>query len=146
MICYLDTSALVKLYVEEDGSVKVRQHVRDALMVATSKVAYAEARAAFARCMREGILPESAHRNVVANFNADWASYFVLELTDTVAIKAGELAERYALRGFDSIHLSSVLTLAEKLTQERCPEKLEAGCWDNRLAEALRLSGIPVFP
>lgn len=146
MICYLDTSALVKLYVEEEGSTEVRQHVDKALLVATSKVAYAEARAAFARCWREGLLLETAYRSVAANLAADWPSYYVLELTDALVIKAGELAERYALRGFDAIHLASVLVLVEKLTG-KCPrDALIAGCWDSRLAAALRSSGIPVFP
>ena len=54
MILYLDTSALVKLYVEEDGSEEVSTAVRDASRVATSAVAYPEARATFARLEREG--------------------------------------------------------------------------------------------
>ena len=44
MICYLDSSALVKLYVEEEGSDLVMRNVREADLVATSKVAYAETR------------------------------------------------------------------------------------------------------
>ena len=42
------TSALVKLYVEEDGSSMVRQWVDDADTVATSIIAFVETRAAFA--------------------------------------------------------------------------------------------------
>ena len=145
MICYLDTSALVKLYVEEEGSAQVREYVERALLVATSKVAYAEARAAFARCRREELLSESAYRKVVANLDADWSSYYVLELTDAVIREAGVLAERCALRGFDSIHLSSVLTLLKGLAGEGT-EKLVVGCWDSRLNEALRSLGVSVFP
>lgn len=146
MICYLDTSALVKLYVEEEGSAQVREYVGKALLVATSKVAYAEARAAFARCRREGLLSESAYRKVVANLDADWPSYYILELTDAVVREAGELAERCALRGFDSVHLSSVLILSKGLAGESCLEKLVVGCWDKRLAAALRSLGVSVFP
>jgi predicted nucleic acid-binding protein len=53
LILYLDTSALVKLYARERGSADVRRQVTDAEAVATSVVAYAEARAAFARLLRE---------------------------------------------------------------------------------------------
>lgn len=49
MICYLDTSTLVKVYVREQGSEAVRNLVDAASVVATSKVAYPEARAALAR-------------------------------------------------------------------------------------------------
>ena len=47
MSLYLDTSALVKLYVAEAGSDQVRQSVRAAERVVSSRVAYREARAAF---------------------------------------------------------------------------------------------------
>ena len=46
---YLDTSALVKLYVEEEGRETVFEAVEGADRVATSTVAYAESRAAFDR-------------------------------------------------------------------------------------------------
>jgi len=53
---YLDTSALVKLYIAEEGSLLVRTALADARFVATSVVAYVEARAAFARRRRERAL------------------------------------------------------------------------------------------
>lgn len=48
MTLYLDTSSLVKLYVAESGSDTVRALVDAATVVATSSVAYTEARAALA--------------------------------------------------------------------------------------------------
>ncbi len=56
MICYLDTSALVKLYVQEEGSDQVSSLVDCSIVIATCKIAFAEARAAFARSYREGII------------------------------------------------------------------------------------------
>ena len=53
MILYLDTSSLVKLYVDEPGSEDVLRLVDQAELVTTSVVAYAEARAALARRRRE---------------------------------------------------------------------------------------------
>jgi hypothetical protein len=43
LILYLDTSSLVKLYVEGSGSAEVRRLVEQAEIVATSVVAYPEA-------------------------------------------------------------------------------------------------------
>jgi predicted nucleic acid-binding protein len=45
MILYLDTSALVKLYVKEPGSKAVRVLLERAHVVSTSRVAYVEMRA-----------------------------------------------------------------------------------------------------
>ena len=46
MTLYLDTSSLVKLYVEEIGSDDVRELVAESAVVSTSIVAYPETRAA----------------------------------------------------------------------------------------------------
>jgi uncharacterized protein with PIN domain len=52
MIAYLDPSSLVKMYVEEKGSTAIADLVESSKVTATSLVAYAEARAAFARRFR----------------------------------------------------------------------------------------------
>jgi predicted nucleic acid-binding protein len=53
MMVYLDTSSLVKLYVDEIDSEKIRVIAYNTAAVSTSKVACAEARAAFARKQKE---------------------------------------------------------------------------------------------
>jgi uncharacterized protein len=49
LILYLDTSALVKLYVDEVGSNIVRQAVADSNHLTTSLLSYTETRSAFSR-------------------------------------------------------------------------------------------------
>ena len=49
MMLYLNTRELVKLYVDEPKSETVKQAVHQADAVATSLLAYIEARAVFAR-------------------------------------------------------------------------------------------------
>lgn len=56
MILFLNTSALVKLYVEGAHSVTVREWVDEAEVVATCRVAYPEAVSALSRRMRAGDL------------------------------------------------------------------------------------------
>jgi len=111
---YLDTSSLVKLYVTEAGSDVVRQLVGEANVVATSAVAYAEARAALARLRREGALSASKFTSAKREFGEQWPTYLTLEATDSVCRAAGELAEKYSLRGFDSIHLASFAEVARR--------------------------------
>lgn len=53
MIVYIDTSDLVKLYVEETGSERIKDIIQNATVISTSIVAYAEARSAFARKQKE---------------------------------------------------------------------------------------------
>jgi hypothetical protein len=59
------------MYIDEEGSPACRQAVVDARLVATSVVAYVEARAALARKRRERALSPAAHRGVVRNLDQD---------------------------------------------------------------------------
>lgn len=139
MILYLDTSAVVKLYVREAGSREVKKLARESGALATSIVAYAETRAAFARLMREGVSVEKRHHERLERFNADWESFMRVELSHAVARTAGELAEAYALRGFDAIHLASALWL-----NDTSGGKLRFAAFDARLRTAARRAGLVV--
>ena len=134
MTLYLDTSSLVKLYVTETGSEVVRQLVGDANVVATSVVAYAETRAAFARLRREGVLTASKLTSAKREFEDQWPTYLTLEATDSLCRAAGELAEKYSLRGFDSIHLASFAEVARRAGTE----DTRFSSFDDRLNQAAR--------
>jgi len=109
---YLDTSSLIKLYVEEPGSDDVRQDLGEASAGATSLIAYAEARATFARLRRLGNITAAQFRSVKRDFDADWSILVIVPPSDALCRRAGDLAERYGLRGFDSLHLATFLFLA----------------------------------
>jgi predicted nucleic acid-binding protein len=111
LIGYLDTSSLVKLYVEEKGSRLVRELVERAELVATSVVTYAEARAALARQRREGGLTAVGFEQAKNDLEQDWPRYLAVEVSEAVYCNAGDLAEKHHLRGFDSLHLASYLSL-----------------------------------
>jgi uncharacterized protein len=108
---YLDTSSLVKLYVAEAGSKDVRAVVDRATIVATSMIAYPETRAALARRRREGALRPAAFTAAKRQFESDWPKYVAVQVTDALCRDAGHLAERFALRGYDSVHLASFLEI-----------------------------------
>jgi predicted nucleic acid-binding protein len=138
LILYLDTSALVKLYVQEPGSAQTRARVGVASLVATSRIAYPEARAALARRQREAAIGLRALRRAVSALDRDLARLVLVELSAKVARRAGELAEQRALRGFDAIHLASALEV-EDLTG-LVPA---FWCYDERLGEAAASEGLP---
>ena len=131
MILYLDTSALVKVYVEEAGSAGVREKADQAEGLATSRIAYAEARAALARKLRERGLSRAGYRSVVDDLNGDWEDYFIVDVSDSVVKFAGDLAGKHALRGADAIHLASALRL-----RRQAGESVRFLCFDGRLTTA----------
>ena len=133
MTLYVDTSSLVKLYVTEVGSEVVRQLTENASVVATSVVAYAETRAALARLRRDGALTAGKVTSIKREFEEQWSAYLTLEASDSLCRAAGELAEQYHLRGFDSIHLA---TFAEVF--RRSGGETRFSSFDDRLNQAAR--------
>jgi len=110
VILYLDTSSLVKLYLDEEHSESVRRWASEAEVIATSCVAYPEAMAAFARRHREDDIDKKGFRQIRTTLKKEWPEYAVVEIDE---IAAGELAVKHELRGFDAIHLEAALaTLA----------------------------------
>jgi uncharacterized protein len=89
VILYLDTSALVKIYVEETRSTDVRENAKRAEGLATSRIAYAEAQAAFARKRREKGLSGADYCSVVTDLDQDRDDYFIFDLSETVVRAAG---------------------------------------------------------
>ena len=111
MTLYLDTSSLVKLYVDEPDSAAVVALTRAADVVVTSALAYPEARATFARRRRERLMTPGETKSVVAQFDADWTRFVVITLDDDLAREAGILANTHRLRGADAVHLASFQAL-----------------------------------
>lgn len=129
MTLYLDTSSAIKLYVVESGSDAVHALVADAAVVATSAVTYAETRAALARLRREGALTAPKYTSAKREFEKQWPSFLTLDATDALCRTAGDMAERYQLRGFDSVHLATFAEVARRAG----PRETRFSSFDDRL-------------
>lgn len=128
----------MKLYVREAGSSETRERLDAASAIATSRVAYPEARAALARRQREAAITKAALARAVSALDRDLVHFVVVELSANVARRAGDLAERRALRGFDAIHLASALEV------ERLVGTVPSFCcFDDRLRAAALAEGLP---
>ncbi len=137
MILYLDTSALVKVYIDEDYSETVRTSVSNADLTAISRIGYVEFFSSLTRMLREGVLNESKLFSIRANFNSNWQNFYVVDVTNTITIRASELLFSNPLRASDSIHLASVDMLCKNISDE-----VKFGCFDKRLTEGAQSIGI----
>ena len=139
MTLYLDTSALVKLYITEEYRDLVVTAVRESSRIAVSVVAYPEARSAFARQMREGTLTGNSHEAVVNDLDRMWTGFHRVRVTYAIAETAGALTESLALRGFDAIHVASALRV-----YSRFGDDFRFLVFDDRLIHAAR-QVVPVY-
>ncbi len=137
MTVYLDTSNLVKLYIEEPDADDIQQLVGRANVVATSALAYPEARATFARRRRERLMTAAESAAAVRQLDADWPKLLVIPLDDDLARAAGRLADTEGIRGADAVHLAAF----EHLLARSEDDEVEFSCADARLVRSARALG-----
>jgi predicted nucleic acid-binding protein len=141
MILYCDTSALVKLYVEEAGSSWVRRWVEASQVVGIAAIGYVEAKAAFARAVHGGRVVRRRHREMVADFEQDWSRYLVMDMSEPVIRHAGRLAEVHRLRAYDAVHLAAALHI-----RARAAEEVTFLGFDDELNRAAKAEGLALVP
>ncbi len=137
---YLDTSALLKLYIDEEGADLVRARRTEADTVATSLITLVEARAALARRRHAGHSSPAQHRRALDELTDDWDRYVRLEVSESLVSRAAALAETHRLRGYDAVHLASALLLTDRLGGETA-----FGSWDDALDAAAAREGLRLF-
>ena len=139
-LLYLDTSAWLKLYVEEDGSEAVHAAVEQSEQTCTHLIAYAELRAALAKAQRMNRLTAEQKAVLLPVIEQDWETLNVILPTEMLIKRAGNLADQFGLRGYDSIHLAA----AEAISLQIMPQPLVFACFDKHLNESAKLLGMTI--
>ena len=140
MILFCDPSALVKLYILEDSSREMQTLAGAASAIAVCRIAWVEMMAALARRAREFPNDADAIEVVRKCLRTDWPRYVVVEVTQALVELAGEYADTFALRAYDSVELAAARTL-----QDMAGEEIQFACFDTRLGKAARMLGMPGF-
>ena len=137
-LIYFDSSALVKLLVQEEGSDLAAELWDGCDAALASRLAYPEVCAALAAACRNRDLSHEDLDAAERAWEQYWASVRPVELTAAVERQAGQLARTHALRGADAVHLASALALAD-------PD-LVLAAWDRRLHAGAAAAGLNVTP
>ena len=111
---FLDTSTVLKRYVQETGTAWVQAlaapAVRHSLFVV--RITLAETVAAITRRERGGSITPQDAATAVADFQLDFAlQYRVVEVSAGLVAQAATLARRHGLRGYDAVQLAAVLEI-----------------------------------
>lgn len=111
MITYIDTSALLKLVIDEDGSERAEHLWDTADALASAALVVVEGRAALAAARRGARLSAAQHRRARHEFAALVDELTIVEITAELIDDAAGLAEAESLRGYDAVHLAAALTV-----------------------------------
>jgi predicted nucleic acid-binding protein len=148
---YLDSSALVKRYVQEEGSKAVISRFERGETIYTSVLSFAEVHAAIGRKYREKKLSANEKKKFVDEFQADWLfNLSILELTSATMSALPSLCEQYSLKASDAVHLSAAIWLKDSIRVhgkgfEASGHITEFGVSDRQLGEAALKCGFQVF-
>lgn len=137
MAAYLDSSALVKRYVDEPGSGAVNGLFVEGVPLLVSAIAWSECLAALARKRHDGSLPARTHQRLCRALTGEWGSLNEIGVTSEVRAIIRELLDQLPLRGMDAIHLASAIWVSRRLDAE-----VSFWCSDRRLAAAARECGL----
>jgi uncharacterized protein len=141
---YLDTSALVKLYVQEPGTDRLLRLAGDLVgnKLAVLALSPVEARSAIRRRERAGDIDSQTATLVLDRLRRHMETLYLRQVVDDLVLDGAlEMIDRYALRAYDAIQLAGCLAL-KAISGSEVPV---FACSDRQLLEAARSELLPTF-
>ncbi len=118
MISYFfDTSALIKLYVEEEGTYEAiaLANTTDCDQLVILDPAILESRSAIRRREREGDIPESEAVTLLARISQDAESMYLVQPASKVIGEASRLIDSHPMRTLDALQLAGYPTVKHRI-------------------------------
>jgi uncharacterized protein len=138
MIVYLDTSAFVKLVIDEDGADLARRWFEEASLATTSVITFPEACAALARRAHQARITADRRDGWLSELETRWERMARVRVDERVA---GRLAVEHGLRGMDAVHLSAAVAVRERALRRSDTAAVTVAAFDQRLLAAAGREG-----
>jgi uncharacterized protein len=123
--------------IVEDGSQLVAELWATRHRAVSSILSYPEGRAALAAARRGGRIGAKGYVRAREEFESLQSELLLVGIDAPLARQAGEVAEEFALRGYDAVHLASALALGDPTTLIT---------WDQGLRRAAGQRGCALAP
>jgi predicted nucleic acid-binding protein len=140
MILFCDTSALIKLLIDEPESDQMQQASSNAEAIAVCRITWAEAMAAMARRQREDPMSGDDIDLARGRLIQNWNDLTIVEVSQSLVETAGRFADGFALRGYDSVQLAAAHELRKSTEQT-----LTFVSFDRRLRQAAQFLQLEVL-
>lgn len=130
----------MKLNIAEPESDAVKWRLQAAESVAVARPAWAEVPAALARRVREVSQDLQVIEKATVKLATDWSRSVVVDIDQSLVEQAGEFADSFALRAYDSVQLASAFRVRYIADVDVC-----FACFDIRLNLAASVLGMQCF-
>lgn len=119
-IIYVDSSAFIKILIEEAGSQEITQYMTEAVAhgnvcFMTAAVTKAEVMAGLAAIRRGRHIIQREFEEAVANFQEQWRVFSIAEVTTALIDRAGDIGLHDKIKGCDAFQLASALEVETNL-------------------------------
>lgn len=144
-VFFLDTSAIVKRYIQEKGSAQIWSITRPQprVRVVLSRITWVETLSALSRLHREGRLSKDSLQEATAALGYHFESeYRIVEIDKLVIALAGQLVRQHTLRAYDAVQLASAVRFQRKSLALQAM-RLTLITADNQLLAAAKAEGLP---
>jgi len=112
---FLDSSALVKRYIEEPGSGRIAELMHKASEIAVSIICVPEVISACNRLVREKKITADQYKWIKKEFLLDLGEVIVIDLSNEIIGRAIQCLEKGATRSLDALHVASAVEIKSKL-------------------------------
>jgi len=140
LILYLDTSAMIKLYIQEAGSELIKEAIDTNRIIATAGIAYSEAISAFVRLTLLNSISKKDYEICKSSIKRDWASFFIIDVSENIIQLAADLIEKHKIRSFDGIHLASAVLLNKQINK-----RVTFSSWDKKLLKSAQKEELQIL-
>lgn len=140
MIGFLDASAVVRLYLDENSSGELRSFFNSLKSTVISSITLVETISAIAKKLRMGELSGDTYQDIFTTFSRDWGKYKRIWLSRSILERAMYFPKLYNLKAGDSIQLAC----AESL-QSTSNERIQFISFDDQLNSAAGKLGLTVW-
>lgn len=136
MSAYFETSAIVKLILQEAGSDLATRAWEAADPPFAVRVGYVELHAALAAAVRSRrLLPANVDR-AIEKAESLWGALEIVEIDDWLVRLAASVARGHPVAGYDAVHLAAAEALGGEAPMVT---------WDRRIAAAAHERGLDVI-
>lgn len=137
---FLDTSALLKKYLEEEGSQHIRDLIGEAEAVILSLITEVELTSALERAKRGNRLTSPDYRQATRDWEKDLnkTKFIKISIDQKVIHYARRFVKQHRLHPADSIQLASAVMVSKKFG-----DNVSFVCSDQPLLDAAHLERLP---